>query len=144
MYDFFFDKTKSKWVPWVDELPTTEIDPEADYTKIIVNTADTMRYSFLVKTLASNNRRLLLVGPTGTGKTVYIKQYLLSLDSDKFSYLMFNFSAQTSANMTQDILDIKLDKRKKGVYGPPVGKKMMIFMDDLNMPQVIIRIILNI
>ena len=45
------------------------------------------------------------------------------------------YSAQTSANQTQDFLDSKMEKRKKGVFGPAVGKELVIYIDDLNMPK---------
>lgn len=34
----------------------------------------------------------------------------------------------------QSYLDQKVEKRKRGVFGPPVGKKLIFYGDDLNMP----------
>lgn len=94
------------------------------------------RYTFLVNQLVLHKRCALFVGPTGTGKSVYLKKHLQDGLTDAFTSMVMTFSAQTSANMTQDIVDARLDKRRKGVYGPPVGKQMVVFVDDLNMPQV--------
>lgn len=38
--------------------------------------------------------------------------------------------------MCQNSIEVELDKRGGKNFGPPGGKKMTIFMDDLSMPEV--------
>jgi dynein heavy chain len=94
--------------------------------------------------LLMNKKHVLMVGETGTGKTVNISQYLLGgstvgmderpIDPNCMP-LQIAFSAQTSQNMTQDMLDAKMEKRRKGIYGPAAGKQYIVYVDDLNMPK---------
>lgn len=65
VYDFKFDEQKNKWVPWMDTIEVTPVDPEVDYLSIIVPTMDTIRYTFLMDKLFTHHNHCLFVGPTG-------------------------------------------------------------------------------
>jgi dynein heavy chain len=138
IYDYFCEKDRNGcavWKLWIDTIGNFSIPSKTKFNSITIPTVDTARYSYLLDLLIYNNKQVLFVGPTGTGKSVYINNKLInSLPKDQFTPIFINFSAQTSANQTQEILISKLDKRRKGVYGPQHGLKSVIFVDDLNMP----------
>jgi len=52
-----------------------------------------------------------VIGPTGTGKTLAIADKLTKSMPKEFVPEFITFSAKTSANQTQDLIDGKLDKR---------------------------------
>merc|ERR1719482_525896 len=135
-HDFFIDPEDGcKWKLWTERIGNVDIAKDAAFHEIIVPTADTVRNQFLLRTLVESNYNVLISGPTGTAKTASINGMLLGgFSPDMYSTVSFAFSAKTTANQTQDIIDGKLDKRKKGVFGPPINKKMLVFIDDLNMP----------
>ena len=99
-----------------------------------METVDTQRNEYWLSAMIAHRYHLLLTGPTGTGKTISAKQKLLNHLDPGYVSILLSFSAATSANQTQNIIDSKLDKRRKGVFGAPFGKKAVIFVDDLNMP----------
>lgn len=89
----------------------------------------------LVDMFISHHKPFLLFGPTGTGKSFYVKKYMMTkLSLDEYVPSFVTFTIQTSANFTQEMILSKLIKRKRGIYGPPIGKVCVIFVDDMNMP----------
>uniref|UniRef100_A0A8C9Y8Q9 Dynein axonemal heavy chain 12 n=1 Tax=Sander lucioperca TaxID=283035 RepID=A0A8C9Y8Q9_SANLU len=137
VYDYFYEfKGKGRWVHWNDTIKNVNLgDKNTKVQEIIVPTIDTVRYTYLMDLCIRYGVPVLFVGPTGTGKSVYVKEQLMNnLDKDSYLPFFINFSARTSANQTQNIIMSRLDKRRKGVFGPPVGKKCVIFVDDVNMP----------
>ena len=102
--------------------------------QVLIPTVETARQSYFLEKLLNNNKQILIIGPSGTGKTKIINDYLFKLPKDKYILNNLNFSARITANQSQEAIMAKIARRRKGVYGPPMEKNMIIFVDDLNMP----------
>ncbi|KAH0504188.1 Dynein heavy chain 3, axonemal [Microtus ochrogaster] len=137
IYDFYFLKQGGgHWNAWTEYITKEEetIPANAKVSDLIIPTMETARQSFFLKTYLDHEIPILFVGPTGTGKSAITNNFLLHLPKNIYLPNFINFSARTSANQTQDIIMAKLDRRRKGLFGPPIGKKAVVFVDDLNMP----------
>jgi dynein heavy chain len=123
-------------VPFLDIVPEYEHDVNRPYHEILVPTVDTVRTSWLLQLQTSIERPVLLVGETGTSKTATTSAFLSSLDPERNLVLNMNFSSRTTSMDVQRNLEANVEKRTKDTYGPTPGKRLMVFIDDMNMPQV--------
>ena len=101
--------------------------------QLIIPTVDTAKYYYLMNLFVENSNPFLLLGPPGTGKSVYIKDLLTrKLDHDKFASVTLFFTSNTSPTTTQNIIMSKLDKRRKGEFVDNTQQYLRIISISLN------------
>uniref|UniRef100_UPI0037E7F8F2 dynein axonemal heavy chain 10 n=1 Tax=Semicossyphus pulcher TaxID=241346 RepID=UPI0037E7F8F2 len=136
LYDFHFDGAQEKWVPWSSLVTKYIHNPDMKFADILVPTIDTTRASWILEQMVKIKRPVLLVGESGTSKTATILNFLKHLNADTKITLIINFSSRTTSMDLQRNLEANVEKRTKEIYGPPIGKRLLVFMDDMNMPKV--------
>uniref|UniRef100_A0A8C6ZHZ5 Dynein axonemal heavy chain 10 n=1 Tax=Nothoprocta perdicaria TaxID=30464 RepID=A0A8C6ZHZ5_NOTPE len=136
LYDFHFDVLKKRWIPWMKLVPEYIHIPQKKFLDILVPTVDTTRTTWLLEQMVKIKRPVVLVGESGTSKTATTQNFLNQLNKDFNLLLIINFSSRTTSMDIQRNLEANVEKRAKDTYGPPMGKRLLVFMDDMNMPRV--------
>ncbi|XP_010006532.1 PREDICTED: LOW QUALITY PROTEIN: dynein heavy chain 9, axonemal [Chaetura pelagica] len=136
VFDFYIDPETKKFEPWSKLIPQFEFDPEVPLQACLVPTPETARVRYFLDRLLQHQRPVMLVGTAGTGKSVLVSNKLSSLDMDAYMVKKVPFNYYTTSAMLQGVLEKPLDKKAGRNYGPPGTKKLIYFIDDLNMPQV--------
>ncbi|XP_051785909.1 dynein axonemal heavy chain 6 [Erpetoichthys calabaricus] len=136
LWSVYMDFENRRLDSWDKIIPLFKYDKEVPFFQMLVPTTDTVRYGYLMEKLLAVRHSVLFTGITGVGKSV-VARGLLNKVQDEAGYVpvYINFSAQTSSARTQEIIESKLEKKRKNILGAPGSKKVIIFVDDLNMPK---------
>ncbi|XP_066430423.1 dynein axonemal heavy chain 6 isoform X2 [Eleutherodactylus coqui] len=136
LWSFYMDYDTKRLDPWERIIPSFKYNSNVPFFEMLVPTTDTVRYGYLMEKLLAVKRSVLFTGTTGVGKSVVARGLLNRIQEDAgYVSLYINFSAQTSSVRTQEIIESKLEKKRKTILGAPGNKRVIIFVDDLNMPK---------
>lgn len=138
IFDYCVDEN-GEWKHWSSKVeayhyPKGAEDAVPVYSDILVPNVDNVRTTFLLDTIAKQGKAVLLMGESGTAKTVIVKGYANEYNPEQHLFKSFNFSSTSTPNGFQRTIESYVDKRVGTTYGPPSGRKMTVFIDDINMP----------
>eukprot|EP01064_Diplonema_japonicum_P034643 TRINITY_DN7253_c0_g4_i1.p1 TRINITY_DN7253_c0_g4~~TRINITY_DN7253_c0_g4_i1.p1 ORF type:complete len:4646 (+),score=1368.52 TRINITY_DN7253_c0_g4_i1:87-14024(+) len=149
VFEYRVDVKSDKWIHWNSITSDWKYPGDAkiseDFATLFIPTLDSTRLNFLMLMNFVNKRPFLLMGGSGTAKTVTIENFLLDVGNceridqearDLMTFKKINFSFMTSPGLFQAALQDCVEKRQGKYYGPKRNKKLTLFIDDTAMPEI--------
>ena len=139
VFDYFIDPNTKKGEPkkcshWREIIPEYKHDRAETYAKIFVPTMDSTRALYIANMMLVLRKPVMLVGNSGSAKTVVFNTLLRGLDEDAWLYCPIAYNSFTISFDVQAMLEAPLEKKTGTIFGPPGTKKLVYFIDDFNMP----------
>eukprot|EP00879_Flechtneria_rotunda_P026528 GHRR01028292.1.p1 GENE.GHRR01028292.1~~GHRR01028292.1.p1 ORF type:complete len:1302 (+),score=429.83 GHRR01028292.1:91-3906(+) len=139
VFEYLVDESTGNWRHWSNYVPewtypVTEERPK--FSQPVIPTLDSVRYERLLALVHSANGASMLVGGPGTAKTTVVNQFLGKFNSEQMVSKTITFSSLTSPQIFQMAIEGAVEKRQGRTYGPPGGKRMCVFVDDISMPAI--------
>uniref|UniRef100_A0A4X2K4X9 AAA+ ATPase domain-containing protein n=1 Tax=Vombatus ursinus TaxID=29139 RepID=A0A4X2K4X9_VOMUR len=135
IFDYYLDPKTRKFLPWADKVPKLTMNPDTPLQVVVVPTQETTRLRYFADLLLAKGKPLMLVGGAGVGKTIFVNDKLAGLSED-YVVAKVPFNYYTTSAVLQRILEKKLEKKAGRTYGPVGNKKLIYFIDDMNLPEV--------
>jgi dynein heavy chain len=139
IYEYYFDTSSKAFRTWQSTVqpyvPQSigQGDTDVSFGEVFVDTATVAQMRFLLTTLLSQETPTMLVGLSGTGKSKIMSDFL-SLQDEYVVHDTVNMNYYMEHKDLQRRLERSLDKRSGNTYAPPAGKRMIYFIDDMNLP----------
>ena len=135
LFDYYL--SGKQFQHWAEIVPEFEYSPSDSYFSMVVPTIETTAYEYLLNLLYTSSKPVFFTGQTGVGKSIIIAKFISKLKTNnEIEPVLMNFSAQTSSQRTQNTIESKVERKSKGLYSAVGTKKLFVFVDDVNMPQV--------
>ncbi|KAJ8415860.1 hypothetical protein AAFF_G00404170 [Aldrovandia affinis] len=135
VFDYCLDPLTRRFLPWGDRVPLFEMEADTSLQAVLVHTSETVRLRYFMDLLLDRGQPTMLVGNAGVGKTALVGDKLSDLPENYMvSRVPFNY--YTTSTMLQKVLEKSLEKKAGRNYGPPGTRKLIYFIDDMNMPAV--------
>ena len=142
VFDYYYNPKEEDWVAWEDDVTPYEYQPigwgpgQTDFSYIYVTYSDTVKNEKILQYLVEHEQPICLVGLAGTGKTAAVQKFLAAQDPEFMLNSAIDVNFYTEHRNIQAEIENVIDKRSGRVFGPPPGKKMLYFLDDLNLPEI--------
>ncbi|RAW32452.1 Dynein beta chain, flagellar outer arm, partial [Phytophthora cactorum] len=133
LFDFYYDITRNELIYWGDKVPSLTPVGDVPFHALVVPTLESTRVHSIIELLVRKRNPTILVGCSGSGKSSLLHEHMKGLEDDTtFAYVSMHH--YMDARELQARLEQYLEKRSGRVYGPLYNRKLIYFLDDLNMP----------
>mmetsp|Transcript_5388 Transcript_5388/g.12712 ORF Transcript_5388/g.12712 Transcript_5388/m.12712 type:complete len:4322 (-) Transcript_5388:507-13472(-) len=139
IYEYAVSDADLEWVHWRHMVPTWEYprgEEKPKFAQLVIPTLDSVRFDKLLRLSYSVEKASLLVGSPGTAKTCCINQFIRSFNPETTGDKTITFSSLTTPGIFQITIEGSVEKRSGRTFGPPGGKMMVVFIDDISMPAI--------
>jgi dynein heavy chain len=129
VFSYKLDVVTGHWILWRDALPS--IPGSFDGPRIIISNESVAIQHFFIKTYSNGNVPVLILGPASVGKSQVTQFAIEDLPKDRFVHNNVHVTPVTTSSSLLNSIMIGLDRRRKGVYGPALGRRCVLFVDDI-------------
>eukprot|EP00798_Chlamydomonas_sp_ICE-L_P031303 gene31303-6451_t len=139
IYEYLVNEEDLEWTHWKSQIPVwtyPKSEEKPKFAQLIIPTLDSVRFEKLLTLSYNVDRSSLLVGGPGTAKTAVIMQFISKFNPETTGNKTITFSSLTTPQIFQVTVEGAVEKRQGRTFGPPGGKQMVVFVDDISMPTI--------
>eukprot|EP00804_Cyclotella_cryptica_P004521 CCRYP_006874-RA/>CCRYP_006874-RA protein AED:0.08 eAED:0.09 QI:0/0/0.5/1/0/0/2/139/4220 len=139
VFEYWLDPASNTFDSWTKSpffYSVSYDSQKMSMTQVTVPTSETCSVAYWIDMLVRMRKPVMLAGPAGTGKTQLVTGMIKKFKPSSYTSSTINFNFYTTSAVLAEIMAIPLEKKTGSNYGPPGQKKLVYFIDDLNLPEV--------